>query len=143
MPFVVDNSVVIGWHLSSQATDYTDAMLDKLASDVAHVPALWPLEFSNVVRKALTGRKITEERAREIMQIQAGLSLIVHADVPDPAENMEPALRYKLSSYDAAYLELAMRLKLPIAAQDESLRIAAEKSGVGVVGLGAAQSPSS
>jgi hypothetical protein len=60
-----------------QATAYTDAMLDKLANDVAHVPALLPLEFSNVVRKVLTGKKITEERAREIMQTQA---------VPAPAK---------------------------------------------------------
>ncbi|OHC62901.1 MAG: hypothetical protein A3H93_08455 [Rhodocyclales bacterium RIFCSPLOWO2_02_FULL_63_24] len=132
MSFVVDNSVVIGWHLSGQATDYTDAVLDKLANDVAHVPALWPLEFSNVVRKALTGKKITEERAREIMQIQAGLSLIVHADVPDPAENMALALRYNLSSYDAAYLDLALRLRLPIAAVDGALRDAAVAAGVGV-----------
>lgn len=132
MPFVVDNSVVIGWHLSGQATDYTDAMLDKLASDVAHVPALWPLEFSNVVRKALTCKKITEERAREIMQIQAGLSLIVHTDVPDPAENMALALRYNLSSYDAAYLDLALRLRLPVAVVDGALRDAAVAAGVGV-----------
>ena len=133
MPFVVDNSVVTGWHISSQATPYSDAVLNALADDVAHVPALWPLEFSNVVRKALIAKKITEERAREIMQIQAGLSLVVHGDIPDPEENMAIALRYNLSSYDAAYLELALRLKLPIAAQDGNLRIAAQKSGVGLV----------
>lgn len=55
MPFVVDNSVVVGWHLSGQTTTYTDAILGKLGNDVAHVPALWPLEFSNVIRKALVG----------------------------------------------------------------------------------------
>ena len=130
MPFVVDNSVVTGWHFSSQSTDYTDALLDKLANDVAHVAALWPLEFSNVVRKALSSKKITEERAREIMDIQAALSLIVHRDVPDPAENMALALRYKLSSYDAAYLDLALRL--PVAAADGALRRAAVAAGVGL-----------
>ena len=88
--------------IRDRSTNYADAVLDKLANDVAHVPALWPLEFSNVVRKALSGKKITDERAREIMEIQAGLSLIVHRDVLDPAENMALALRYKLSSYDAA-----------------------------------------
>ena len=107
-------------------------MLDKLAKDVAHVRAPWPLEFSNMVRKALTGKKITAERAREIMQIQAGLALIVHADVPDPGENMALALRYNLSSYDAAYLDLALRLRLPVAAADGALRDAAVAAGVGV-----------
>ena len=108
-------------------------MLDKLAKDVAHVRAPWPLEFSNMVRKALTGKKITAERAREIMQIQAGLALIVHADVPDPGENMALALRYNLSSYDAAYLELALRLQIPIATKDEPLQAAAQAAGVGIV----------
>jgi predicted nucleic acid-binding protein len=133
MPFVVDNSVIVAWHLSGQATSYTEAMLDALATDTAHVPALWPLEFSNVLRKALVGRKISEDRARDIMKFQAGLAVTVHGDVADPADNMALALRYGLSSYDAAYLELALRLHLPIATRDDALRTAAETSGVGVV----------
>lgn len=71
MPFVVDNSVVVGWHLGNQATTYSDAVLNALAGDTGHVPALWSLEFSNVVRKALVAKKITEERAREMMHSQA------------------------------------------------------------------------
>lgn len=132
MPFVVDNSVVVGWHISSQATPYTEAMLDALATDTAHVPALWALEFSNVLRKAVVGGKISEARARDIMKFQAGLPVVVHDDVADPAENLALALRYGLSSYDAAYLELAMRLQLPIAAKDGALCDAALAAGVAV-----------
>ena len=132
MPFVLDNSVVVAWHLSSQATPYADAVLKALVSDVGHVPALWPLEFSNVVRKALIARKITEERAREIMHIQAGLALNVHGDIALPAENMALALRYQLSSYDASYLDLALRLRLPVATTDGALQAAAVSAGVGV-----------
>lgn len=132
MPFVVDNSVVVAWHLGSQATPYSDAVLNALSGEMGHVPALWPLEFSNVVRKALVARKITEERAREIMQIQTKLALTVHGDTPLPAENMALALRYQLSSYDAAYLDLALRLRLPLASTDDALRDAALAAGVGV-----------
>jgi predicted nucleic acid-binding protein len=132
MPFVVDNSVVVGWHLGNQATPYSDAVLNALAGDVGHVPALWPLEFSNVVRKALVVGKITEERAREIMQIQASLALTIHGDIPIPAENMALALRYQLSSYDAAYLDLALRLRVPVATADGALYDAAVAAGVGV-----------
>jgi hypothetical protein len=99
-----------------QATAYTDAMLDKLANDVAHVPALLPLEFSNVVRKVLTGKKITEERAREIMQTQAGLALIVHAAVPDPAENMALALRPQKSALARRRFSGATRLPVSLSA---------------------------
>ncbi|MBA3034109.1 MAG: type II toxin-antitoxin system VapC family toxin [Gammaproteobacteria bacterium] len=132
MPFVVDNSVVAGWHFGGQATPYTEAALDRLVDDIAHAPALWPLEFSNVLRKALTGKKIDAARAQEILRFQAELSVVVHGGTVDPAENLALALRHNLSSYDAAYLDLALRLQLPIATQDAALRDAALASGVGV-----------
>jgi hypothetical protein len=53
MPFVLDNSVAIGWYFENQATAYTDGVLKLMARDVAHVPPLWPLEFANVLRKAI------------------------------------------------------------------------------------------
>lgn len=133
MPFVVDNSVVVGWHFTGQKTPYTEAVFDLLARDMAHAPALWPLEFSNVVRKALLSKRISEARAREIMMFQASLPLAVDGVIPIPAENMNLALRYGLSSYDAAYLDLALRLRLPIATLDGALRDAAEAAGIGVV----------
>lgn len=135
MPFVVDNSVVVGWHFTGQATPYTEAVLDALAEDTAHVPALWALEFSNGVRKAILGKKVSEVRAHDILRFQAALPVVVHADVPDPAENMALALRYGLSSYAAAYLELALRLHLPIAARDGALRDSARAAGVALVGV--------
>lgn len=133
MPFVVDNSVVVGWHFAGQSTPYTEAVLDLLVADTAHVPALWALEFSNVVRKAILGKKIAEERAHDILRFQAALPIVIHDDVPDPAENMALALRYGLSSYGAAYLELALRLRLPIAARDGALCDAARAAGVVVI----------
>ena len=48
MPFVVDNSVVVAWFFPSQATDYTDSVLDRLKADTSHVPDLWRLQ-ENVV----------------------------------------------------------------------------------------------
>lgn len=66
MSFVVDNSVVVGWHLSSQTTAYSDSVLKALVTDTAHVPGLWVLEFSNVIRKALLAKKFTQARCQEI-----------------------------------------------------------------------------
>lgn len=62
-----------------------------------------------------------------------GLPLIVDYTLVNITTNLQLAIRYGLSSYDAAYLELAIRMKLPIAAQDEALRSAALRAGVGVV----------
>ena len=69
MPFVVDNSVVVGWYFESQATSYTDKVLDLLAKEAAHVPALWVLEFSNVLRKALRAGKADTARIQEIIAL--------------------------------------------------------------------------
>jgi len=96
MPFLVDNSVVIAWFFPSQATDYTDSVLEIIAE-------------------------------AEKLPISVDYTAIT------TAENMELAIRYGLSSYDTAYLGLAMRLGLPIAAKDGALHDAAIRAGVGVI----------
>ncbi len=133
MPFVVDNSVVAAWFFPGQATDYTDSVLDRLKTDTAHVPALWVLEFSNVLRKAIMGRKLATETALDIIAEAERLPLSVDYTSTSQGANLELALRYGLSSYDAAYLDLAIRLGLPIATKDAALLDAADKAGVGVV----------
>ena len=77
MPFVVDNSVVVGWYFESQATPYTDKVLDLLANETVHVPALWVLEFSNVLRKALKAGKANTARIQEIIALVNALPISV------------------------------------------------------------------
>lgn len=64
----------------------------------------------------------------------ARLPIDIDRDPPDAGMLLALALRYDLTSYDAAYLELALRLQLPIATQDTELAMAARIAGVGVVG---------
>lgn len=133
MPFVLDNSVVVGWYFQNQATPYTDQVLDRLANDTAHVPALWVLEFSNVLRKALKADKADAARVKEIIQLAGALPISVDYSAESVEGNLELALQYNLSSYDAAYLHLAMRLQIPIATKDNALKDAAIRAGVGVI----------
>lgn len=132
MPFVLDNSVVAGWFLEDQASLYTEAVGRRLEEDRAIVPALWQLEFANVLRSACKRKRIVASQAQEIIEQICGLPIEVDTATPGPAELLALALRYDLSSYDAAYLELALRLQLPIATKDGPLRMAAEASGVGL-----------
>jgi predicted nucleic acid-binding protein len=132
MPFVLDNSVVAGWFLEDQATAYTEAIGRLLEEDRAIVPALWQLEFANVLRTACKRRRLNAAQAQEIIDQVCGLPIDIDSGAPGPAELLALALRYDLSSYDAAYLELALRLQLPVATKDGPLRAAAEASGVGV-----------
>ena len=134
MPFVVDNSVVTGWYLPEQATPYTQSIAARLETDRAIVPALWQLEFANVLKTACTRGKLSIDGAREIVDTMAMLPIELDAGVPpSPRQLFELALRYNLSSYDAAYLELALRLGLPIACQDNKLKEAAVQAGIEVL----------
>ena len=134
MPFVLDNSVVTGWYIPDQSTPYTQSIATRLETDRAIVPALWQLEFANVLKTACSRGKLSPENAREIVDAMAALPIELDSGVaPSPRQLFELAMRYKLSSYDAAYLELAMRFGIPIACQDGKLKEAALQAGVVVL----------
>lgn len=132
MPFVLDNSVTCGWFLANQTTDYTEAIARRLEEDQAVVPPLWELELTNVLRTACLKQRLTAQGAQEILQRIGSLPINVDRQPVRPGEILALALRFSLSSYDAAYLELALRLQVPVATVDGPLRVAAEASGVGV-----------
>lgn len=134
MPFVLDNSVVSGWYLEDQATPYTEAIAGMLIDDQACVPAVWELELANVLRTACIRQRLDAQRAQQVLRRIAALPVEVDRHPVPRSELLALALRFGLSSYDAAYLELALRRQLPVASKDEALRAAALAAGVGVVG---------
>lgn len=133
MPFVLDNSVVSGWYLDDQATAYTDAIANLLMDDQAWVPAIWELELSNVLRTACIRQRMDAQRAQQVLARIALLPVEVDRHAVPRSELLALSLRFGLSSYDAAYLELALRRQLPVASKDGALRAAALAAGVGVV----------
>jgi predicted nucleic acid-binding protein len=136
MPFVLDNSVVSGWFLENQATPYTDAVAQRLRDDRAHVPSVWELEFTNVLRTACVRQRLDAQRAQAVVVQIGALPISVDRHPVARSEMLALALRFGLSSYDAAYLELALRLQCPIATQDEAMRQAALACGVGWLAAG-------
>ena len=133
MPFVLDNSVVSGWFIQNQATSYSEAIAVRLQDDRAVVPALWELEFSNVLRTACLRKAMTAQAAQSVIAQIVSLPIAVDRHPVPPSELLALALRFGLTTYDAAYLELALRLQLPIATLDAPLREAALASGVGII----------
>ena len=133
MAFVLDNSVVSGWLIGSQATAYSAAISDRLQEEQAVAPSLLVLEYTNVLRTACMRRALDAGQAHQAVLILRKLPIHVDTDAPDPAIILDLALRHDLTSYDAVYLDLALRLKLPIATQDVALARAATVVGVGIV----------
>jgi predicted nucleic acid-binding protein len=103
------------------------------------VPGLWSLEIANGL--------VTGERRGRIRPAESAAFVALLEELPIVAdgatgaralhETMNLAREHGLTAYDAAYLELAMRLGLPLATGDRSLAAAAER--VGVVTLRGAQ----
>ena len=132
MPFVLDNSVVSGWFLEDQATPYTETIARRMEDDRAIVPPLWQLEFATVLRTVCRNQRLVAAQAHAIIDQICDLPIEIDTVTPGPAEILTLALRHNLSSYDAAYLELALRLQIPVATKDGPLRDAARASGVGL-----------
>lgn len=132
MPFILDNSVAAAWLFDQQATPYGDAVALALQRDRAHAPALWELELTNVLRTACIRGRLQAQRAQAMLEQVLALPITIDREAVRPSEVLALALRHGLSSYDAAYLELALRLQLPIATQDDALAAAAVACGVGL-----------
>lgn len=133
MALVLDNSVVCGWLLANQATPYSDAIAARLLEDRAVAPALLRLEYTNVLRTACKRGRMNAQQAQDAITQLAALPIDIDTESPDAGQVFALALRYDLSSYDAAYLDLALRRQLPVATQDTALADAARLAGVGVV----------
>jgi predicted nucleic acid-binding protein len=134
--FVLDCSVAVTWCFEDEATPATDALLDRLDAETAAVPGLFPLELGNVLVMAERRRRIHAARIAEFLAFLGDLSVAVDHATPERAlrESLALTRRERLSTYDAAYLELAMRLGVPLATRDQPLRRAAARTGTQVLG---------
>jgi predicted nucleic acid-binding protein len=128
---VIDCSVTMAWYFKDEATPYTNAVRAALATHRAAVPALWPLEVANVLLMGERRKRSTQTKATRWLRFLTALPIAVDTQKPDLAFDtiLNLARGHKLTTYDAAYLELAMRLGEPLAARDAALEKAAQTVG--------------
>lgn len=135
MRFVLDNSVTMRWFFGDgkpQDLAYAGKVLDLMQEAQAVVPATWGLEVANVIAKAEEKALVTEARSGAFLEMLEDVDIEVDSATFAHAlsDTLQLTRRYKLSSYDASYLELALRLGLPLATLDEDLQKATKKAGV-------------
>lgn len=133
--FVLDNSVAMRWLLASnKASDqrYAESVLRSLANAEAIVPNLWHLEVANVILGATNRKDIEVSEFERFTVALENLPIAVDNLTANQVfgHTISLAKAYRLSSYDAAYLELALREGLPLATLDRDLIKAARRSDV-------------
>jgi len=133
---VVDASVALTWCFEDEATPWGDALLARIrGGDQVVVPAIWPSEIANSLLIAIRRSRIEMTKARRFVDDLCALPIAID---PVSAERVLRqaflvAAQYKLTVYDATYLELAVRERLPIATLDDALRSAARAEGASLL----------
>ena len=131
--FVLDCSATLPWIFHDEVSPASDRLLDNLATGAtAWVPALWHLELGNVLLGAQRRGRIDQAGVEGflasllIFEIALDTETMVHAW----GKILDLAILHQLSTYDAAYLELALRRNLPLATLDGALIRAAGTAGL-------------
>ncbi len=132
MAFVVDASVMLARPLG-QPNAIAALVRARLDDEVGLVPALWWFEVRNALIINERRRAISEAETARAVQEWAQLDIAID-NSPDEIAIMRLARKHRLTVYDATYLELALRERLPLATLDATLAEAARQEGIAVVG---------
>jgi len=134
--FVLDCSVTMSWFFKDEVSNYADQVHEKLtAGSIAYVPSIWPLEVTNVFLIVERQKRIHQWETTKYQNLLRKFPIRVQ---PVPTNDQldfifQIAREYKMTAYDASYLELAIRKQLPIATLDKKIKAAAEHEAVTVL----------
>jgi len=131
---VLDASVALCWCFADQATPETDRLLDEIRDFGAVVPTLWFVEVGNVLLQAERRGRINPADVADRLELMSALPILVDQAGTGGAwtEVLRLARAEKLATYDACYLELALRRGLPLFTRDRALAEAAMRRGLAV-----------
>jgi predicted nucleic acid-binding protein len=132
---VIDASLTLSWYFEDERTPAIDAVLDQVAANGAVAPSLWRLEVANGLQTAIRRKRI-DRAFRDQALRQLGLLPITvdrETDMHAWSSMLSFSDQFDLTIYDAAYLELAHRLGLPLASLDEKLNAASHALGIPVL----------
>ena len=127
---VVDASFTAAWFLADEVTLETEAALEATAVFELWVPALWTLELGNLLLGAQRRKRISQTKRVELAMLADSLRLKIDREFVAIAKLDGLAATYGLTTYDAAYLELAIRRELPLATFDQALLKAMKQCSV-------------
>ena len=133
--FVIDASIAIAGLSPDETHVAASAIVDRALATGCHAPAIWPFEVENILNlKARRGHILAEEGARARQAMRDFHAIIDCEDIFASLAAARPLCDvHNLTIYDASYLDLARRLRLPLATLDRRLAQAAAREGVALL----------
>jgi len=134
---VLDGSAALAWCFDDESTPAIDTVMLRVAADGAVVPALWRLEVANGLHSGIRRGRVTPAQRDAVLTALAEMDIRTDPETDRYAwsTTVRLAERYRLTIYDASYLELAQRLSLPLASLDKALRDAGGVAGIALLGV--------
>jgi predicted nucleic acid-binding protein len=130
--FVIDASVVLSWLLPDENAEATSEIKARFSDSEFCAPAHWKLEIANALVVAERRGRLVEASVLEAIQLVSALPVTVDdtADNKAITSTLSLARQHKLSCYDAAYLELSIRLGATLCTLDKDLENACLRVGL-------------
>ncbi len=124
MAFVLDCSIALAWVLPDESNESADGLADRLETESVYVPPIWPLEVGNALLVAQRRGRIKPSELGRLIRALAELPIEIEHDTGAAAFGgvMDLARKLGMTTYDAAYLEVARRRSVPLATLDAPLR---------------------
>ncbi len=131
---VLDCSVTMAWCFEDECDEIADAVLGALGTTEVWVPALWPIEVANVLLVAERRGRITSAGSTRFLELLGGLPILIDGSTHERALSsvLSTGRELGLSAYDAAYVDLAVRLGATLATRDKRLKRVCQEAGIEV-----------
>jgi predicted nucleic acid-binding protein len=135
LTIVIDASLALAWFLPGETSARTEELFDRVGLSGGAVPSNWRCEIANGLLVAERRGRITEAQTFGFIARLAVLPIDVKTEdsLSDVAPFLDLARSHGLTAYDAAYVELAVRLGLPLATNDSDMQMAARRVGLEVL----------
>jgi predicted nucleic acid-binding protein len=132
---VIDSSAILAWVHGDERTPEIEAVFDRVVEEGAIVPHLWHLEVANSLTVAVRRKRVSQVFRDDVLKDLADLNISADGDTAANAWGATVRLAglYGLTVYEAAYMELAQRLRLPLATLDRALAKAARAAGIEIL----------
>jgi len=125
----------MSWCFDDEKVEHSQNILSLFKQMKSVVPSIWPLEISNVLRVAERQERITVSDSDMFLELINSLPIDIDAGLNTLfcRQIIKITRKHVISSYDAAYLELALRYDIPLASFDKGLCLIAKKEGVRIL----------